>query len=136
MTKLYRVVAYVLNLNNSVPTKEDVIQQLERSRYGTFINVSEVLETDCGEWNDDHELNHANANYDKYFPELSWPKASLGDRCIIKRFQDMRTELLRREDEIAGLKHQARRDREELDKLKKVQEFVKTIGDIIKSERS
>ena len=71
MTKLYRAVAYILDLNGDCPSIKSVIENIENNRHPEFIHVHEVLETDCGEWNDDHELNYANAPYEKYFPEIN-----------------------------------------------------------------
>lgn len=127
MAKLYRVTAFVKDLNGDCPTIASVIENIENNRHPEFIDVVDVQMADCGEWHDDHELNSIDAPYEKYFPELGNRIDESGFKSIL---QEMRIELLRRTDEIGALKRQGRRDREELEKLKKVRELVKTIGDL------
>lgn len=70
MTTMYRVVAFVKDLNSNAPTKEEVINQIEMNKYPEFIDVLEVDETDIGEWHDEHELNKTMTTELalKYFP--------------------------------------------------------------------
>lgn len=130
MTKLYRVVAYVLNLNGDCETAESVVQNIEHNRHPEFISVEDIQVADCGEWDDDHELNKGDASYAKYFPEFD---KRAGDPEFAKAaIQDLRGELLKALDRQGAAEREARHLREEIGKLKKVQEFVKTIGELTK----
>lgn len=129
MTKLYRVVAYVKDLNGDCPTIKSVIENIESNRHPEFIDVYEVLETDCGEWHDDHELNSLDAPYEKYFPEIN-PR--MGDPELMREIQNVRYALMRSKDLLEENDRENAKLREEIKKLKKVQEFVNTIKDLTK----
>lgn len=68
MTKLYRVVSYVLDLNSNCKTEKDVIDQIEESRYPEFHHVREVDCVELGEWSDDHPANKTGCDFSQYFP--------------------------------------------------------------------
>jgi hypothetical protein len=127
MTKLYRAVAYILDLNGDCPSIKSVIENIENNRHPEFIHVHEVLETDCGEWNDDHELNYANAPYEKYFPEIN-PK--VGEAELATAYRNLRFQLMRCQDLLDATDNENEKLRQDIKKLHKVQEFVKTIGEL------
>lgn len=131
MTKLYRVVAYVLDLNGGTPLKGDVVQQIENNHYPEFIDVQEVREADVGEWDDDHQLNQAPtmAQYDAYFAELNAPP---GDPWLQKEHQRVRSIMLTQITKNGQLQRKIEELEQKLAGLAKVQEFVKTIGDLTK----
>lgn len=129
MTKLYRVTAYVLDLNGDCPDKKSVIENIEHNRHPEFISVEEVFETDCGEWDDDHELNKTNAPYEKYFPHLN---PNITHQDLIEAYKELIVQNMKLLDQRDAAIRQARYESHELAKLKKVQEFVKTIGELTK----
>lgn len=64
--KAYKATVYILDLNDTLG--DDIETALE---YGDaeFLTVTEVIEADIGEWDDDHPLNYGkNSPWDKYFP--------------------------------------------------------------------
>lgn len=129
MTKLYRVEAYVLDLNDDCPTKESVIENIECNRHPEFISIEDVQETDVGEWDDDHELNQIGCNYRKFFPEFN---SSPNDTPLKKEYYRVRSIMLAQLEKNSRLETENRELRRELESLKKVKEFVKTIGELTK----
>lgn len=129
MTKLYRVIAFVKDLNGDCPSIASVIQNIENNRHPEFIDVHEVQETDCGEWHDDHELNHNNPSYEKYFPDVN---AGVGDPQLAQDYRNVQFKLMRCQDLLEASDHENKKLREEIKKLYKVQEFVKNIEDLTK----
>lgn len=127
MAKFYKVEAYVLQLNGTPSSKEELTQELRNNRY-LDINVQDIQETDIGEWDDDHELNKRGANYRKFFPD-SFPGPE--DACLKSEYQRVRGIMLQQIDRNAILERENRKLIAEIEKLKKVQEFVKGIKDIV-----
>jgi hypothetical protein len=127
MTQLYRVVAYVLNLNGDQNSKEDVIDTLEHNKYPEFLSVEEIQETDCGEWDDDHPLNLSGADYASYFPELKSDETTLK-----KHFQVARAQLMEQKKKNATLEDEIEDLKNELKKLQEVKKFVSNIKEIMK----
>lgn len=129
MTKLYRVVAYALDLNGNAKTKEEVKRQIENNKWPEFLNVKEISETDIGELYDDHELNKLNAPYEKYFPECSLNQNNeVTNNELIKA----RTSINELEDRVASLQRHIELTRRENESLQKIKDFVKLIKDLTK----
>lgn len=126
--KMYRIVSHVIALNSSIRSKEDLISAITNGHHIEFHTVKEVLETDIGEWDDDHELNYKGCDHDKYFPELSWK--SNDSEEVTPHFRAMRAELMNHLNTIDRLNDQNERLEEEIGKLKKVKELLKNIKDI------
>ncbi|MCX9024683.1 MAG: hypothetical protein OIN85_01140 [Candidatus Methanoperedens sp.] len=124
--KLYRVVAYVLNLNGDCPDKSNVKNLMQNNRYPEFLSVREVQETDCGDWHDDHELNIINAPYEKYFPQAG--NASIED--VYKELQRVSALAAEYGQQVEKLENQNYELKREVAQLKKVKEFLKTIREL------
>lgn len=130
MTKMYRVVSYVLDLNGNNESIEDVKNTIQNNRYPEFHRVKEVLETDIGPWSDDHQLNKSAATkeqFDAYFAELDAP---VGDPWLKQEHQRVRSIMLAQIQKNSTLEQENQRLREEIKKLNKVQEFVQTVKDL------
>jgi hypothetical protein len=131
-TKIYRVVAYVLNLNGNAETAEGVKNQIENNRYPEFINVQDVRVSDCGEWDDDHHLNSTKvtmAEFERYFPEMN-PLTT--DAKLREELERLRTALHAERDRNDTLERQNEKLKADIDGLTRVREFVKTIGGMIR----
>lgn len=125
MAKLFRVEAYVVDVNGD--TKADSIRLNLENSFSLHVNVKDIQETEAGEWYDDHELNKRGCDYKKYFPDI-YPGPD--DLHLKKEYQRVRTIMLQQIDRCQRLERHCSRLGEEIDKLKKVQEFIKTIGDL------
>lgn len=133
MTKLFRVVAYVLDLNHS-SSKEDVVIELEGNRYPEFLSVKDVQEADIGKWNDDHKLNNVNAtvaDYDKYFPDMNVDSEEKYE--VLKRhFRATRSELINERQKVGELEYEISELQKELKSFEKIQEFLKNLDGLRK----
>ena len=69
---MFRVVMYVKNLNGYFHKPEDIVNIIKNHKYLPFTTITEVLETDIGEWHDDHELNFLDGDCAKYFPDAEY----------------------------------------------------------------
>lgn len=132
MTKLYRVVAYVLDLNHNATTKEDVIDQIENSKYPEFIDVQEVRETDIGPWDDDHVLNQGPnmAQYDSYFAELD--ATGEKDPWFKQEHQRVRSIMMREIQKNIKLEQENIDLKNKIKGLEKVQDFIDTVKSLSK----
>jgi len=127
MTKLYRVVAYVLNLNDDSGTKEDVIRNITSNRHPEFIKIEDIQETDCGEWDDDHELNKRGCNYDKYFPDIDGGPL---DEHLKNEYRRVRGLMLQYIENVSRLERENAKLKKQNDSLTKVKEFVRKVKDL------
>ena len=66
-TKVYKVTMYVIDPNHDIIDRAHLRDQLTCNKDLHFMDVTEILEADCGEWNAEHELNRLFPPYDKYF---------------------------------------------------------------------
>ena len=132
MTKLYRITSYVLDLNGNNPSIDDVVDQIEANRYPEFHYVKEVLETDIGEWDDDHKLNKMSAtmkDFDAYFPEIG---AEVGDVWLKQEHQRVRGIMLAQIQKNQCLEDDNEDLRKEIEGLRKVRDLLSTIKDLTK----
>lgn len=127
--KLYRVVSYVLDLNGDCAEKTDVIGALEHNRHPEFLSVEEIEETDCGEWDDHHELNQANPPYTKYFPDTDPGPL---DSYLKNEYKRVRAIMVGEIEKNTKLEIENRHLKEEISKLQEVKKFVSTIKDLVK----
>lgn len=130
MTKLYRVIAYVLDINGNAPSKADVTDQLTTNKYPEFITIGEVLETDVGVWSDDHHLNKTDtdsAQFDSYFAELD---ATENDPWFKQEHRRVRSIMLQQIQKNSTLEQELRTLKEEMKKLENVRQFVKTMKEL------
>lgn len=127
MTKLYRIVSYVIGLNGESQSEESVRNQIQGNRHPEFHYVKEISTADIGEWHDGHEANKTGCDLSKFFPET---KADVTDQELLAAYKQLRLDNLRYADECGALRREARRLSDEINKLQSVKEFVKTIGDL------
>lgn len=133
MTKLYRIVSYVLDLNGGCPTKDDVVVQIENSRYPEFHSVKQVLETGIEEWTDDHPLNKTDAvcaDFDAHFAELDAKNEK--DPWFKQEHQRVRSIMLQQIQKNQTLQSENEELKRKIKGLEKVQEFVNTVKDLAK----
>jgi hypothetical protein len=69
MAKCYKITMYVLDLNGSPSSEEELKSIIECNKYPEFKHVEKIEVANIGEWDDDHELNKRGADYEKYFIE-------------------------------------------------------------------
>lgn len=134
MTKLYRAVVYVLDLNGNVPNKQDVTEQLQNNKWPEFIDVQEVLETEIGGWDDSHKLNQSGvsmADYDAYFAELMFPTGG-GDQHLKEEYRRVRGIMLAQIQKNGLLEKELEHLRTKIKGLEKVQEFVRAVNELSK----
>lgn len=129
MAKCYKVEAYVLALNGDFQNKEILTEVLENYRYIEHLHVQDIQETDIGEWHDDHELNKRGANYRKFFPD---DYGGPNDIHLKNEYSRVRSIMLQQIERNSILERENRKLHDEVEKLKKIQEFVKTIGELTK----
>lgn len=127
MAKCYKVEVYVLALNGDFQNKEILTEVLENYRYIEHLHVQDIQETDVGEWHDDHELNKRGANYQKFFPD-SFPGPC--DLYMYEEYRRVRSVMLQQISRNTTLERENRELIKQIQKLKKVQDFLQTIGDL------
>lgn len=69
MSKLFRVEAYIIDMNDQIDDPEYLIENLIGER-GHLVEVTDIGESDYFEWNDSLKINHTNDarnDYDEYF---------------------------------------------------------------------
>lgn len=129
---MYRIVMYIKDLNNNYSAMKEVKQELENNRYPEFVHVTNLRETDIGDWDDTHPLNQSSATemmYEAYFPEIG---ADAGDLWLKQEHQRVRSIMLSQIQQNQNLQSQNQELRAQIEKLKKVQEFVDTVKDLVK----
>lgn len=127
MTKLYRVVAYVLNLNGDMPDKKTVVSELTCRKYPEFITVTELQETVVGEWHDDHPLNISERSYDSYFPEIY-------ERDVNKlsaELAQLRAQYVQEVDKNSLLQNQVDQLKEDLRKVDRTRKFAQIVKKLV-----
>jgi len=126
---MFRVVMYVKNLNNDFRNQQDLIDTIQNYKYLSFINIAEVLETDIGEWHDDHELNKRDADYAKYFPDAEYhPDPSFN----VKEYKRVKTIMLKTIKELSDAYSEISKLKEKVAKLEKVETFMDSMKDALK----
>lgn len=126
---MFRVVMYVKNLNGDFRNQQDIIDIIQNYKYLPFIHISEVLETDIGKWDDDHELNKRDGDYAKYFPDAEYhPDPSFA----IKEYKRTRTIMLKTIKELGEAYSEINKLKEKLTKLEKVETFMVSMKEALK----
>lgn len=67
MSKVYKVIMYVLDINGEPSSKRELENTLYCNKYPEHKKVESIEEADIGEWHDFHELNQHGADFGKYF---------------------------------------------------------------------
>lgn len=132
MTKLYRIVSYVLDLAGSAPTKKDVEDQLKSNKYPEFLRLIDVRETAIEDYDDNHRLNKTAAtqdDFDAYFTEIG---AEKGDPWLKQEHQRVRSIMLQQIQKNYRLENELLDLKEEIKKLNKVKEFISSVKDLTK----
>lgn len=129
MTKLYRIEMFVLGLNDGCKSTEELSDLLENCKYVDFNHVSDIQETELGEWDDSHPLNQSGNRdlYKGYFPD----KYGYPDSSINREYQRVRQIMLTTIRENNKLHCELYCLKEEVEQLKKFKEALKTFKDLI-----
>lgn len=126
---MFRVVMYVKNLSENFHRHQDLIDTIENYKYLPFATVTEVLETDIGEWHDDHELNFTDCDHAKYFPDAEYhPDPSFA----LKEYKRTRTIMLKTIKELSDAYSEIGKLKERLAKLERVETFMVSMKDALK----
>lgn len=127
--KLFRVTMYVKNLNGNFLNDKHIIETIQNYKYLPFTDVTEVLETDIGEWSDDHELNFIDCDYAKYFPDAEYhPNKSFP----LEEYRRVRDAMVRAIKELGEAGREIRILNEKLAKLEKVEIFMNSMKEVLK----
>jgi cytidylate kinase len=129
-TKIYRVVAYVLGLNGDT-TADELKNTIECNKYPEFLKVDEILESECGDWHDDHPLNKKNPYYLTYFPELIEPSKE-GDAWLKQEYNRVRGIMISQISKNSILQDEINRLKSEVASLQKVKELVDNFKGVVK----
>lgn len=109
--------------------KEELIKELEYNKYPEHLHVQDVQETDIGEWHDGHELNFHGANYKKFFPDIH---PGPNDLYLENEYRRVRSIMLQQISQNDILKRENKELLAEIEKLKKIKEFLKTVKELTK----
>jgi len=63
---MYKVTVYVMNINDTAGTPEDVRNIMECDELPEFCRIGEIEIADIGEWNDGHVLNQRSTPLEKF----------------------------------------------------------------------
>lgn len=124
MTKLYRAIVYVLDLNGDVGSPKSLKYELENA--ADFSKVLKVNETEIGPWEDNHPLNSSKStmvDYDKYFPELKDLTPEKENQVVVQE-RELR---MKAEEKSQKLEREVNDLKRELAKLQEIGELVKKI---------
>lgn len=126
---MFRVVMYVKNLNGDFRNQQDLIDTIQNYKYLPFTYISEVLETDIGEWHDGHELNFMDGDYAKYFPDAEYhPDPSFN----LREYLRVRGMMLKTIYELGLAEREIRELKAKLKKLEKIETFMVSMKDALK----
>lgn len=128
MTSLYRVEMFILGLNSGFESKDQLKSLLENLRHVEFTHVSEIQETDLGEWDDSHPLNQYGNDhlYKTYFPE----KYSDHSNRLVDELERMRVAMIDYVRTIEDLNDKVQERDIKLSKYKKLEKIMKDLEEL------
>jgi len=128
MTSVYRVEMFVLGLNNGYESKDQLKSLLENIRHVEFSHVSEIQETDIGEWDDDHPLNRS--GHDKVYRSLFPEKYPEQSNRLVDELERMRVAMIDYVRTIEDLNDKVQERDTKLSKYKKLEKIMKDLEEL------